>query len=228
MRRLTVLFLGVALALALAPTQSAAAKKCKKGQAVLVSKGKKRCVKKCPPGMVKKKAGRTVRCVRPAAGEQVDPAPESGNTGDPGTTPAPAAPAFDPLVQYTDILRRMHLLRNYQVPKPGGGGTNNHSEEYAWCNHAVDGRIMAHYYEGIAYIYKSAGRYSIISGEASQDGAEGTGVIRYTQESANFEEERGKTLDIQVSWQGDVATVVHPEIGTYQFAKSVRSSESCG
>ena len=65
------------------------------------------------------------------------------------------------------------------------------------------------------------------TGEASEDGSTGSGVIRYTQESANFDEERGKTLDIQFSWTGDTATVSHPEIGTNSFAKSVRSTESC-
>lgn len=230
MRRILVLVVGLVAALALVPGQAVAAKKCRKGQAVAVVGGKAKCVKKCPPGQVKRKAGKTVMCVRAKKPAPPGPDPNPDNVDPspgPDPEPTPAAPAFDPLAKFTDVVRHMSLLRNYQVPKPGGGGYNNHSEQYGWCDNPGDGKIMVHYYEGIAYIYKSAGHYEILSGEATEDGSTGTGVIRYTQEAANFDEERGKTLDIQISWSGDMATVAHPEIGTYDFAKSVRGNENC-
>ena len=118
-------------------------------------------------------------------------------------------------------------MRTYQVPKPGAhSGYNTHTEEYAWCNPGTGSRML-HYYEGIAYIYKSGGPYTVLSGSAAADGSTGDGIVRYTQEQANFDEEVGKVQDISISWTGDTATVVHPEIGTYTFAKTVRTTDAC-
>lgn len=227
MRRLTVFLVSLAVLLAFAPGPATAAKKCKKGQAIAQIKGKAKCVKTCPKGQVKRKKGKVVRCVKPPAklpgddDQNITPVDEGSDTPDQPDEPAP-----DPAAVFADQIRHMYLLRTYTVPKPGNpSGTNTHSEEYGWCNDPGLGRLMAHEYEGIAYIYKSAGPYTILSGSA--DGSSGSGVIQYTQQHANFDEERGKTLNIEISWTGDTATVVHPEIGTYSFAKTIRSNENC-
>ena len=86
---------------------------------------------------------------------------------------------------------------------------------------------MSHEYEGIAYIYKSSGPWRILSGTASADGSTGSGTFEFTQETANFQEEVGKVQVIDISWTNDTATIVHPEIGTYDFAKTVSSTSSC-
>jgi hypothetical protein len=215
-----------------APAAAEAAKKCRKGYALHVVKGKRRCVKRCPKGFQKRTVKRVVRCVRvrpPSTTAPGGTTPPQNTTepGGQGGSTTPSTPAFDPKGKYVEILAKMYLLRTYQVPKPGQHqGYNTHREEYGWCDPGT-GRRMVHYYEGISFIYRTNGPYSVLEGTASEDGKSGAGVVRYTQESANFDEERGKTLDIKISWEGDFATVQHPEIGVNQFSKLVRANESC-
>jgi hypothetical protein len=229
MRRILVLVVGLVAALALVPGQAVAAKKCRKGQAVAVVGGKAKCVKKCPPGQVKRKAGKTVKCVRAKKPAPPDPDPNPDNVDpnpNPDPEPTPPAPAFDPLAKFTEVLGRIYLLRNYTVQN--GNQTNTHSDQYEWCT--LDGRrIMGREFESLSYIYKDYGPYEILQGEASEDGSTGSGVLRYTKEWSNFQEEVGRVLEIQISWQGDTATVINPESYStpYQYAKSLRAAEGC-
>lgn len=234
MRRIVVLLLGLAVALALVPGPAGAAKKCKQGRAIAMVKGKSKCVKKCPKGQVKKRVGKRLRCVKPRAptptdDQSIDPVTDPGTDPgtDPVTDPGPTQPAHDPLAKFTEILRRMYLLRNYQVQN--GSQTNNHSDEYEWCD--PGGRkIMGRKFESLSYIYTDYGPYEIIQGEASADGTTGSGVLRYTKEYARPDEsEVGEVHDIQISWQGDTATVINPDTYStpYAYAKSLRSSEAC-
>src|SRR5687767_11503640 len=109
MRRIVVVLIGLAVALALVPGQAGAAKKCKQGQAIAMVKGKAKCVKKCPKGQVKKKVGKRLRCVKPTAPAPTDDQstdPATGPGTDPGTgpvtDPGPTQPAHDPLAKFTE------------------------------------------------------------------------------------------------------------------------------
>jgi len=212
-------------------TAAAKLAKCKIGKA-----NKKKC--RCPEGYkrVKRKnrEGKKVfRCKKikapaPAPGPDPDPDPDpdptpdpnSGPNSDPDPNPVDSGPTPEQI--FADVLSRTYLLRNYQ-PSPSA----NHSEEYAFCNDSTHGMRMWHKYEGIAFIYESTGPWRVLSGTASADGSTGSGRFEYTQQTANFDEEVGKVQVIDIAWNGDIATVAHPEIGTYNFAKTVSSSSSC-
>lgn len=85
-------------------------------------------------------------------------------------------------------------------------------------------------FESLSYSYTDYGPYEILQGEASADGSTGSGVLRYTKEYARPDEsEVGEVHDIQISWQGDTATVINPDTysNPYTYAKSLRSTEAC-
>ena len=123
---------------------------------------------------------------------------------------------------FTDALSRMDILRTY--PVVSGSNTNYHSESYKFCR-----ATLKHSYEGIAYIYNSEGPWRVLEGSVNTDRSKGSGVIEFTQQTANFAEEVGKVQRISLSW-GTVpglTRIVHPEIGTYDFAKSLLPSPAC-
>ena len=68
-----------------------------------------------------------------------------------------------------------------------------------------------------------------MEGSVNTDRTEGSGVIEFTQQAANFAEEVGKVQRISLSW-GSVAgltRVVHPEIATRDVAQSLVASPAC-
>ena len=135
--------------------------------------------------------------------------------------PPPPPPAVDPVrddAKFREALKSSYLHRQYQVPKPNHGiGFNYHDENYEFCQ-----SIMGHFYEGISYIYKTAGPWEVVEGSINGDGTKATGTIRFTQAQANFAEEIGKVQTIQIQWAGDQVQIAHPEIGTNAFTRQVK------
>ena len=137
--------------------------------------------------------------------------------------PPPPAPAIEPVrddAKFREALKSSYLHRQYEVPKPNHGiGFNYHDENYEFCESA-----MGHFYEGIAYIYKSVGPWQVIEGNINGDSTKANGTIQFTQAQANFAEEVGKVQTIQIEWVGDQVTIAHPEIGTNAFTRQVKTA----
>lgn len=205
-------------AIAAGPTAHDAAKKKQTRAQKLKACTKK--AKKKPSAAARRRAAR--RC-RARFGPR-KPAPKldgtngtttPGTTGTPGT-PGTPPPAIDPVRDDAGFRAAMTghgLYRQYEVPKPNHGiGYNTHEDIYVFCP-----TTAFHLYEGIAYIYRTNGPWEVVEGFVNGDRTRGHGTIRYTQATANFDEEIGKVQEIRIEWNGTGATVTHPEIGTYPF-----------
>ena len=197
--------------------------------------------RKCRPGYVAKKvrrgkgrkARRVRRCVRrraPVSKQQPAPAPAPApSPAAPGPAPPPepvnhVEPVRDD-ARFAEALANSYFYRTYS---PGNDAT--HEEKYDFCPTALH-----HYYEGIAYIYQARGPWTVIEGSINTAGDKAKGIIEYTQQTANFDEEVGKVQRIEIAWsanplvpQWSVARISHPEIGSYEFDRSSDASGTCG
>ena len=61
------------------------------------------------------------------------------------------------------------------------------------------------------------------------------GFIEFTQQTANWDEEVGKVQRIEIRWAPNplipretLAQVTHPEIGSYEFSRSLDTTGYCG
>ena len=139
-----------------------------------------------------------------------------GTAGGGGGAVVEPPPIIDPVrndAGFQAALVGKQIFRQYAVPKPNHGiGYNYHDEGYQFCS-----TFAVHSYEGISYIYKSAGPWSVVEGYINGDGTKGYGKITYTQQQANFAEEVGKTLTIELRWEGTKVQITHPEIGINEF-----------
>ena len=236
MKRSAPLALALCAALALAgptpapgadptPVATSAAKKKKpKTRAQKLSA----CLRKADrrSGAAKRRARATCRRkYGPKKKTVLPPAPVPGPAPAPGPvptpTPTPAAPSVDPVrddAKFREALKSSYFHRQYAVPKPNhGAGYNYHGENYEFCE-----SLMGHFYEGIAYIYRSRGPWTVVEGNINGDGTKGNGTIRFTQAEANHAEEVGKVQTITLQWEGDQAQISHPEIGVNAFARHVK------
>lgn len=188
---------------------------------------KKRWLKRCK--CTKFKRGETrAKFRKRCPGARVPRRPSTGGGQAPAATPVPApapAPILEPVrndAGFAEVLGRSDFLRTYN---PSASAT--HSEYYNFCRT----RLEPHHYEGIAYIYESRGPWRVLEGYVNGDGSKGHGVIEFVQEQTNFDEERGKVQQIRFSWpeqgRSDIALIVHPEIGSYFFARSLNAAADC-
>ena len=232
-RLLVVLSLILALAAVPAVPSAEAApakkRKCRAGYVLkTVKKGKgrkarkvKRCVRRAP----KRKA--------PVRTPVVPGQPQSPQGPQPQAQPQPQPQPQAPVVHaepVRDDVRFAEVLANSRFYRTYNPGNATHEEKYDFCPSALH-----HYYEGIAHIYQARGPWKVIEGNINTAGDKASGVIEYTQQSANFEQEVGKVQRIEIKWspnplvpQWSVAQIKHPEIGSYEFDRSHETSGQCG
>ena len=145
-----------------APALVPAAKNCKKGQALLVSGKKQRCVRRCPKTHVRKKVRRRVMCVKrkpPATqtpGTTTPGTTTPGTTTPGGTTTPPADPGYtppaDPVAEFTRLMAGSYLYYLYHST-PSSTGASTYREDKVricadgtWTRHREDAGVSGTIY----------------------------------------------------------------------------------
>ena len=143
-----------------AESAAAAAKKCKRGQALLGTGSKARCVRRCPSTHVRKRVrGRLVCRKKPAA-----PQPAPGGTAPGGTSPGGTAPGgttpsdpgytppADPVAEFTRLFAGSYLYYLYHST-PSSTGASTYREDKVricangtWTRHREDAGVSGTIY----------------------------------------------------------------------------------
>lgn len=172
---------------------SAAAKNCKRGQAVLGTGRKTRCVRRCPKTHVRKRVrGKLVCRKRPAA-----PAPQAPGGTTPGTTPEPGGtttppadpgytPPADPIAEFTRLMAGSYLYYLYHST-PSSTGASTYREDKlricsdgTWTRHREDSGVS-----GTIYPSDDQGTWKVTKAAfARQQAQDGTFVFRGEAEVA--------------------------------------------
>ena len=140
-----------------APGADAAAKKCKRGQALLGTGRKARCVRRCPKTHVKKRVrGKLVCRKKPAAPAPKTPGTTPGDGGGTTTPPAGGDPGYtppaDPVAEFTRLMAGSYLYYLYHS-QPSSTGASTYREDKVricsngtWTRHREDAGVSGTIY----------------------------------------------------------------------------------
>ena len=203
MRRFAVVVAALSLIVAAGPaspvsgsapgTEAAAAKKCKKGQALLGSGRKARCVRRCPKTHVRKRVRGKLVCRKRAAA----PAPQAPGGTTPGTAPDPGGtptqpgdpgytPPADPVAEFTRLMAGSYLYYLYHST-PSSTGASTYREDKVricsdgtWTRHREDAGVS-----GTIYPSDDQGTWKVTKAAfARQQAQDGSFVFRGEAEVA--------------------------------------------
>ena len=178
------------------PAPAAAAKKCKRGFALLGAGSKARCVRRCPSTHVRRRVrGRLVCRRKPAVPAPQQPGgttPETTTPGGGGTTTPPAGgdpgytPPADPVAEFTRLMAGSYLYYLYHST-PSSTGASTYREDKVricangtWTRHREDAGVS-----GTIYPSDDQGTWKVNKAAfARQQAADGSYIFRGEAEVA--------------------------------------------